>query len=463
MITATSAPVWAPDISKDDPGQTDGWVRPRILPPEVWDARPVLRHIRQAAHARARSADLVLGGTLARLAAMIPHQLKADTGVGSPAPLNLFVAGIGPSGAGKSSAAWIPRDLLPPPPNLDFLDDLPLGTGEGIAEAFMGEVEVELEDAYRSGPKKGQPRRERVRAQVRHNALFHADEGEALIKHLLRTGATIGETLRRAWIGATIGQFNGQRVNTRVIPAGTYSLGIVIGFQPEIVLPLLDDAPAGTPQRFLWVSATDPTIPEHSIDYPGPLNVPLIKHGFGPNTQLTFAEGIRREIRQEDRARATGAIRLPLLDSHRPLMMVKVASLLAILDGRLQVNVEDWQLARIIWDTSCAVRDALLEYGERKQKEEAERQLAAHVERQVRAHAAITMADRRIERVARRVALRVHKAGAAGMSWGQLRKAIAHRERDVFQPALDEAEARGWVVVEGTRITPGDSAPVVQK
>src|SRR5690606_8083372 len=109
MITATSAPVWAPDISKDDPGQADGW-RPRILPPEVWDARPVLRHIRQAAHARARSADLVLGGTLARLAAMIPHQLKADTGVGSPAPLNLFVAGIGPSGAGKSSAAWIPRD-----------------------------------------------------------------------------------------------------------------------------------------------------------------------------------------------------------------------------------------------------------------------------------------------------------------------------------------------------------------
>lgn len=453
----------APPPPDPDSEETEGWASGPVrrrgrLPEDFWAARPVLQHIRQAAHARARSADIVLGGVLARVASLVPPELQADTGVGSPASLNLLVNLLGPSGSGKSSAAWIPRQLITPPPGLDYLDELPLGTGEGIAEAFMGEKAVETGEIYASGPNKGKPKTERIRTQARANALFYADEGESLTKQLFgRNGATIGEAVRRAWNGGTIGQFNGQKVNTRVINGGTYSLGIVVGFQPETALPLLDDAAAGTPQRFLWVSSTDPTIPEDIVKDPGPLDLALIRHGFGNNPKITFASDILREIRRDDWERATGAVKLPPLDSHKPLMRIKLASLLAILANRTHVTVEDWQLALVMWETSCELRDALIEFGTRHQAEEAEKRTRAHVDREVRAHAAKVATERDVERVARRAVKLVREAN--GMTRGALNRATAHRDRRMLGMAVDLAEARGWLVVEGDDLSPGDSMP----
>ncbi|MEV4287396.1 bifunctional DNA primase/polymerase [Nonomuraea bangladeshensis] len=449
----------APPADDEDDGWQQGPVRRRgHLPEDFWAARPVLRHIRQAAHCRARSGDVVLGGLLARLSSMLPPELRADTGVGSPASMNTFVILLGPSGSGKSSAAWIPRRLLPPPPRIDFLDELPLGTGEGIAEAYMGEEEVDSEEVYLAGPRRGTPKRKVVRTQVRGNALFYADEGESLTKQLFgRTGATIGESIRRAWTGGTIGQHNGQKVNTRVIEAGTYSLGLVVGFQPETALPLIEDAAAGTPQRFLWVASTDPTIPEDIVDDPGPLDLALIRRGFGIKPQLTFDHALLKQIRLDDRARATGELRLPLLDSHKPLTLVKLSVLLAILDNRIHITTEDWQLAEALWATSCELRDALIEYGTRQAEQEAEKRTKAHVDREVRAHNAKAAGDRAIERIARRVGRRVHET--QGMTRGEAKKDTASRDRGLLGAALDYAEARGWVVVEGDHLRPGDSRP----
>lgn len=452
-------PADSPDAGEDG----DGWENvPRrrrgLLPEDFWHARPALAHIRQAAHARARSGDIVLGGLLARLSSLLPPELRADTGVGSPASMNMFVILLGASGSGKSSAAWIPRKLLPAPPRTDFLDELPLGSGEGIAEAYMGEQQVETDEVYRSGPRKGERKTETVRMQVRNNALFYADEGEALTKQLFgRNGATVGESLRRAWTGGTIGQFNGHKINTRVIDSGTYSLGMVVGFQPETALPLLEDAPAGTPQRFLWCSSIDPAIPEDVVDEPGPLDLQLIRRGFGVEPKATFAAALLRQIRVDDRARATGELKLPPLDSHKPLMLVKLSVLFAILDDRVNVTVEDWQLAETLWDTSCQLRDALMEYGARQAADESEKKTQAHVDRELRAHAAKASSDRDIERVARRAAKRVHEAG--GMTRSALTKAIAYRDRDLLLAALNLAEALGWISVDGDQLSTGDARP----
>ncbi|UBU10012.1 hypothetical protein [Nonomuraea gerenzanensis] len=429
-----------------------------LLPKDFWEARPVFRLIRQAAHARARSGDVVLGGLLARLSSLLPPELRADTGVGSPASMNMFVILLGASGSGKSSAAWIPRRLLPAPSRVDFLDELPLGSGEGIAEAYMGERVVDTDEMFQSGPKKGTPKTAIVRAQVRGNALFYADEGESLTKQLFgRNGTTIGESLRRAWTGGTIGQYNGSKVNTRVVEGGTYSLGLVVGFQPETALPLLEDAAAGTPQRFLWCSSIDPSIPDDVIDEPEPLDLALMRRGFGVEPKVTFAAPLLRQIRLEDRARATGELQLPPLDSHKPLMLVKLSTLLAILDDRLDVTVEDWQLAEQLWATSCELRDALIEYGARHAAEEYEKRTQAHVDRELRAHVAKASTDTAVERVARRIGKRVHEA--EGMSRGDAKRAAASRDRERVGAAIDYAEARGWVSVEGDRLVPGDSMP----
>jgi hypothetical protein len=467
-VTAViGAPNWAPDIpgtvtplpSSGHGGELVELIfRPRLLPEEFWSARPVLQHVRRAAHARVRSGDLVLGGLLCRIAALVPPHLQANTGVGSPASLNMFAGLLGPSGSGKSSASHVPKQLLPVPKGLDFLDGAPLGSGEGIAEAYMGEQAVETDEVYHSGPKKGERKKEVVRMQVRHNALFYADEGESLTKQLFgRLGATVGASIRAAWTGGTIGQQNGQKATTRIIAEGTYSLGIAVGFQPETALPLLDDVATGTPQRFLWVASTDPTIPRDFVDDPGPLNLTLFQHGFGDNARLSFATSILSEIREDDWERSTGHNRLPPLDSHKPLMRVKVASLLAILDDRVDVNVEDWQLSLVVWETSAKLRDALIEYGSRQVAEKEEKRAKAYVDREVRAHTAKTGRDHQIERVARRAAVRVHEA--EGMTRADLRVAIAHRDRDFMSAALELAEARGWIVIDGGRVIPGDSRP----
>ena len=61
-----------------------------------------------------------------------------------------------------------------------------------------------------------------------------------------------------------------------------------------------------------------------------------------------------------------------------------MAALLALLDGRGEVSVEDWQLAGVLWETSCGVRDAVVAIG----------QSHAEQERAARDDARVTLADR---------------------------------------------------------------------
>ena len=185
-----------------------------ILPPDFWAARPVLAHIRQAAHALLVSADLVLHAVMAKLSSMRSHELYLDSG--RRGSLNYFAATVGPSGAGKTTGAAVVHELLDTPKwliaSLDgkdadpFHDGMPLGSGEGIAELFMGEREVQVGER-----KNGDPIMKAVRAVVRHNAYLMLDEGEAFTRFGERTGSNTAATLRSAWVGETIGQFNGRR------------------------------------------------------------------------------------------------------------------------------------------------------------------------------------------------------------------------------------------------------------
>ncbi|MFJ9474730.1 hypothetical protein ACIRRI_06900 [Streptomyces mirabilis] len=437
---------WADDVNEPKP------VNPRLLPAEFFEEREAHRRIRQAAHAINRSADVAFAGVLARLSALMPPDRPADTGVGSPASMNTFVALLGPSGSGKSSSKRVPRFLVPTPHDANIMEYLPLGTGEGIAEAYMGEVEI-----TEGGDGRGKGRTKTVREQVRGNALFYADEGERLIKTMFgRSGTTIGETLRTAWTGDTIGQFNGQKINTRVIEEGTYSMGMIIGFQPETALPLFDDAAAGTPQRFLWFSTLDTTLPNEPPEWPPPLQLPLLADKLR-NAQITFADTIRKELRVEDRARVTGETIPAPLDSHRPLTLVKTSVLLAVLENRANVTAADWELAKIVWDTSCRVRDALVEEAARQRSQEEEQRTKQHVDRAVRAHKAVTSTERNVVRVARRVSTRVHESG--GMTLGAVRKDLASRDRGCLTDALDFAEAQGWIDPSADKILPGSSRP----
>jgi hypothetical protein len=433
------------------------------LPAEFWGARPVLKQIQLAAHSRLVGADVVLHSVLTRLASLWPHQLKINNGIKDGACANLFSATVGPSGSGKTSGISVARSLLPRPPWLDrpaYADDRPLGTGEGIAEVYMGTKSVpKLEHGVPLQDLKGAVKTEKVRAQVIHNALMHADEGEALAKLIERSGSTVGETLRRAWVGGTIGQSNGRVETTRVIEQGRYSLGMLIGFQPETAQPLLADSAAGTPQRFLWCWASDPTIPDEDVPDPGGLrdvwpasqsdgNAWIIGAAVADLRPVTFDPAIIAEIKPEVRAVARGELVLPPLDSHRPLMLVKLSTLLAQLDGRRDVTTEDWRLARIVWDTSRRVQDHLVSFGQAMAGKAAADRRAAYSAQETEATLAVLEAreDRerhQVERVALAVTRRVQQEGA--LTAGAIRRVLNSRDRSLVVDALLVATERGWL------------------
>lgn len=410
------------------------------LPEEFWTARPAFEHIRAAAHSRGRSADLVFAATLARLSGMVSPELQFDTGLG-PGSLNLFAAAVGPSGVGKSAGAKVSRELVPAPSYCDgtaFRDGIPVGSGEGLAEAYMGTVIRETGEFTA----KGTPKTEKVRAQVRANAFIYVDEGEALTKMGERSGATIGPTIRSAWVGAVLGQSNAREETTRILPDGSYSMGLLIGFQRGTALPLLAEAGPGTPQRFLWCSAIDPSVPTDPVAHPGPLTVSLCDVLGEPFTGVMDAAAeIKAELWERNLVRVHGDVEDIDLDSHVPLMRSKIAALLAVLDGRTDISVDDWALSGTVWDTSSAVRDALVVHGQMEAAAAAEARTAASVDRAVRTAAAVGSVDQKLDRIGRLLAQKVQRDGS--MTNGAARKSLPGRDRPFYDDAVERAVADG--------------------
>jgi hypothetical protein len=218
------------------------------LPEEFWASRPVLGHIRQAAHSRGRSADVVLYATLARISAMASPLLRFENCLGEGS-LNLFVAPIGKSGRGKSAAVKIAKTLIRTPRSLAnpelFRDSIGIGSGEGLAELYMGWVYV---DDYSRAPKKnGDLYKKRVKEKVRDNAFVYVDEGQTLSQQGKRQGNIVLPTIRSAFNGETLGQANASEETSRHVPAGSYSLGMVIGYQMDTAQELLADVAPGSP------------------------------------------------------------------------------------------------------------------------------------------------------------------------------------------------------------------------
>jgi hypothetical protein len=225
----------------------------------------VLEQIRQAAHARQCSAVAVLMACLARVAAMAPTSLVLPPIIGSRVPLCLLVVTVSLTGVGKSSASKVAGDLLPGQDGL--LDNLPIGSGEGLYEVMYEQVSEPTGDGRKTN---------KVHKQVHTNAYFYVDEGQVLSAIHKRADSTLMANFRQIITGGTLGNTNASPDRRRHIPFGNYAYGIVIGLQAALAGDLLtvDEIKAGTPARMVWVPATDPNIPgdEEMLGWPGPID-----------------------------------------------------------------------------------------------------------------------------------------------------------------------------------------------
>lgn len=431
---------------------------PRLfnLPEEFWGSRELFKVIRQQARADGTSPDGVLGAVLARISGMVSHDLKFHSG--KLGTFNLFVNIVAPTGIGKTEAMRSAQRVVLAPPYLTdmhgevdqekFRDGWGLGSGEGLVEAYMGMVEKDTGEVYRYGPNKGEPKTKPIKAQVRHNAFLFLDEGETLNKMLERRGATIGQAIRTMWTGAGTGSANAQQETSRHLADGSYALGLLIGWQPRSAQLLIADAPGGTPQRFLWLSAIDPDMPEWPDEPPEPLRPALCDADGRPLTGVVhFPPEVKRSLRAHLRDKHLTADGGDELHSHEPLMRCKVAALLCLLDGRNVVDADDWRFAGMIWQVSCAVRDRLVEFG----RQQAERERAARELDETRMATARELArvqvSADVERVARRIwkIVRVADSDFRELKRAAVKKDKMGRDKPLFDAALIHARSMGWI------------------
>lgn len=336
------------------------------LPASFWESRPVLTTIRDAAWSMLASPDATLAIVLAKLSASLPPRVRVDTGVRRPVALHTFAAPTGRPGGFKTTAMeaadtavrFVPGwsndpvsmdDIVLMPPDDDPGELYYLargGTGQGMVENYIGDVPVPLPD---NAPKNAKPKTRRT--QVRSNVLVSIDEGNGLAKALTDPNSIVGETLRELWSGSHTGQNNAKAENTRRLRRGTYSFGMVVGFQLSVLAAMLgaEHVELGTPQRFLFAWTGAPDIPDEPVADPGVLTVTV------PSDPITLCASLLARVRET---------LLPLLrtggnddktQAQRVTLVVKTSALLAILDGRAEVTEDDWALAETMADTSQAI------------------------------------------------------------------------------------------------------------
>ena len=441
-----------------------------LLPDQVWDFSEHLGRIYQASRARLASPDAMLHNVLVTLASLLHHKSKVHTGKGASV-LTSYFAPIAASGGGKDEALKAARDLMDGfiadrfaiTGNDGWIDDH-LGSGEGMIDAFLGDVQRPLKDPATGNPlldKDGNQRTEKVRDVVRHNALFADGEGRRVLALDARKGSTLMPRLCDVWSGNAAGERNTEAGGrSRRLPAGAAVVGVVLGFQFEHADRLFEDETGGAPQRFTFASAA---YPPHAADIdsevedewpPGGL---LLKVAVEPIV-VTLDHDQRRYVRRAQRAKA-GGVELPdvpngALDGHRVLLRCRVAALLTILhgDGETELTVPPavWDLAGLLVDKSCELRDWLAGDVERRRAAAWKARQDHDVQTAARAH---EVAERlsAVNRAAETIVAAVHRAEGRTLTTGKARHAARRYPTDVRDAALALAVKDGRLAVTADR------------
>jgi hypothetical protein len=141
------------------------------------------------------------------------------------------------------------------------------------------------------------------------------------------------------------------------------------------------------------------------------------------------------------------------------LHKLKIAALLAVLDGRLEVIDDDWRLARQVWATSTLVRASVISILARQKAAEETVRVERHANRELAAEAARQSAPATVERMAGRLARYVHDGPEAGQATRDLLHRLRSGERVLFEPALNHALTVGWITEIDGRYCAGESMP----
>lgn len=387
----------------------------------LFDATPVLKHIRQAAHSRMVGAPALLCYVLGRVLAEVPPEVALPPVVGGRASLNLGIAVVGDSGAGKSSMLSVSRELF----GLQGLmqEDLErnVGSGEGLVQSFLQYDGKAKENVLIDDPRR----------------IINVDEIDSLGATKNRSGATIGPTIRSALTGGSLGQENATADRKRNVKANTYRLVMFMGVQPTRSGALLEDSDAGTPQRLVWVKAADPSL-DPDAEWPGALDDGMWDVPSNLPPLIDYPLHIKAEVKAARLAQVQKGA--DALEGHKLLTRLKVSAALALLHGEVAITNQWWGIAGSIVDDSMAVQ----EFCRREIGSQVQQAVNAAAIAQDRAEDAVD--EEKVKKAARAIRKNLQRAGGDWVGWYDARP--AHRLRDHAEDAIKVLSAAGEIEVE---------------
>lgn len=387
-----------------------------------WQSRDSLAAVYQTSMAKMCPPWSVLAICAARALTMVRPHVTLPPLIGGPGSLNWFGAIVAGPAGGKTTSGSAAELLVP-----GHLMTCYQGTGEGILASF-GQA--------------GDPAD--PQSTPEHEAVFlDVDEVDGLGAVSQRSGSTTMPILRSAFSGATIAFSYSNKDKRRFVRKHTYRMAGIVGMQPKRAGWVLADADGGTPQRFMWFPASDPRVRRDRPWEAGPLTLPSPGEWLYPR-QLRIPEVAENLILDEHVKRQQGDGEA--LDGHALFCREKFAYALTILDGRIEMNEEDWELSGVASDISFYTREMVLqELKEAARLDALDRGEIKGIEMHAADDAKEYESADKVHRILRWALEKIGEAGLDGIPHADLHRKLAGRDRRWLAGALQVGVTNGLI------------------
>lgn len=318
---------------------------PEINPKDAfWDCRESLAFIKVLSQQTLVSRWTLLGVAIQRTLHTVPWWIHYLAFRG-PAPLNTLVAFVGPTGTGKTlGGSVLGSHMIFPdsdPENIyakSWTGFVEPGSGEAMPDYYVAAAPKdgdELDEKDLAFDKK-------VWAHPNHAAAFSFDEVGMLDARNARQGSSINDYMKQGYSGSEFGRVLKGRKGTLLQPH-TYRFTCGVNLQPARAGSFFTDSEVagGFPSRFLWFNTQDETL-KRSFEV---VELEPFRAGFVDWEDVDSIRALpEMEEAHKDQHFASMRGEVQAIDSHLLLTRAKVACALGVLDGRAELNKEDWEL-----------------------------------------------------------------------------------------------------------------------
>lgn len=412
---------------------------------EFWEKRPILAQLRDLAWATRTCPEAILVSAFALLAGNIMPNVKVHGGIMTAASLNTMGLLIAAPGQGKSGAWSVASRFIDIVGGCEPIIFTP-SSGQGIPTVYStwrkpkGEIPGYFE-------------------RTRYAAIGYFDETDNFASNKEQQSSNLSSNLRSAAMGKAVGSFTVNADTRTALKEGDYAFSLVACGQPLKMAWLLneDEMSGGLPQRFLWAPAVAMHHPLERGEAET-VHIQLPVHAQGRPGGNAFSNEAVLVPKDEYVVWAPPSIQDYISDSfedrqmfggdpmkaHTDLARLKIAAYLMMMAGRIEMTLEDWDLAGEIMQMSYTTSQWTYQQLNESQKVTNE---AKNKARGLGDAKALVVGDGYLtQQAADSILGKIQRASDSGISAGSL--GLSKNVAPYREAAIDHLEGQGLIRVE---------------